>query len=204
MNDAPVVGRLRRPGWRDPRLVVGLFLVAVSVAAVTNIVARADLTTAHFAARETITPGTVLEESDFVLVNVKVGQGLYVEASGQPWGQVTTRVIGQGELIPVEALVSPEEADGRPVPVQTSLPLAEGIVAGSTVDVYVTYLDDLEGSVTEAVAKGLTVQSVETPSGGFSSTSQQTVYVTVPEDEVADFLTAIAVDGDISVVGLGG
>lgn len=204
MNDAPVVGRLRRPGWRDPRLVVGLFLIAVSVAAVSSIVARADVTTAHFAARETITPGTVLDESDFVVVNVKVADDLYVEASAQPWGEVTTRVIGQGELIPVAALVSPDEAEGRPVPVQTSLPLAQGIQAGTTVDVYVTYLDDLEGSVTEAVAKGLTVQSVEDPSGGFGAGSQQTVYVIVPEDEVADFLTAIAVDGDISVVGLGG
>ena len=39
---APAAARLRRPSWRDPRLLVGLLLVAVAVVVGTTAVAAAD------------------------------------------------------------------------------------------------------------------------------------------------------------------
>src|SRR4249919_2650772 len=45
-----VVGRVRRPSWRDPRLLVGIALIALAVAAVVLIVQRSDTTEPFYAA----------------------------------------------------------------------------------------------------------------------------------------------------------
>ncbi|NTV40241.1 MAG: hypothetical protein HGA51_09880, partial [Demequinaceae bacterium] len=175
MGDAPVAGRLRRPGWRDPRLLMGVLLIAISVTAVTAVVRSADQTSGYYAARSTLTPGSVVTRDDVRVVRVRLEGGDYVAAGEEPWGRVVTRVVGKGELLPTGALAAPDAFDARTIAVQTSLPLAEGIDAGSTVDVYLTSDDDSPS--TRVVARGLTVESVEHDAGSFSGTTVETVYV---------------------------
>lgn len=210
MSDTPIAGRLRRPGWRDPRLLVGVLLIAVAVTAVSAVVRSSDKTTAFYTARDTITPGTVLTRDDVVVVRARVSGGDYVTADDagspgaeQPWGLVVTRVVGKGELLPASALAEQDDFDGRTVAVRTSLPLADGIDTGSIVDVYVTV--DRDGTPsTSQVATGLVVESVDDDGGSFSATSTETVYVVVPSDGLEEFLDALAAEGEISVVGLAG
>ena len=203
MSDTPVAGRLRRPGWRDPRLLVGLLLIAISVTAVTGIVRSSDTTVPYYAAKDTLTPGTVLARDDVVVVQVRIPDGTYVEPGEEPWGQVVTRVVGDGELVPHAALADQDEFTGRPIAVRTSLPLADGVERGSLVDVYLTRTDDDEPETT-LVASNLVVESIDRDSGSFSAGSEETVYVVVPQKDIEDFLDALAADGDISVVGLPG
>lgn len=203
MSDTPVAGRLRRPGWRDPRLLVGLLLIAVAVTAVAGIVRSADTTFPYYAAADTLTPGTVLTTDDVVVVRVRVPDGTYVAPGEEPWGQVVTRVVGNGELMPHAALATPAEFDGRPIAVRTSLPLADGVERGSVVDVYLTRTDADEPR-TELVASSLVVESVDHDSGSFSAGSVETVYVVVPQRDIEQFLDALAAEGDISVVGPAG
>lgn len=200
MSDAPVAGRLRRPGWRDPRLLVGLLLIAVAVTAVGGIVRSADTTVAYYAAKDVLTPGSVLTARDVVVVQVRIPDGTYLVPGEEPWGQVVTRVVGDGELVPREALADPEDFDGRPIAVRTTLPLADGVERGSVVDVYLTRTDTDEPR-TELVASNLVVESVDHDSGSFSVGSVETVYVVVPQRDIASFLDALAAKGDISVVG---
>lgn len=203
MSDTPVAGRLRRPGWRDPRLLVGLLLIAVAVSAVAGIVRSADTTFPYYAAADTLTPGTVLTTDDVVVVRVRVPDGTYVAPGEEPWGQVVTRVVGNGELMPRAALAAPADFDGRPIAVRTSLPLADGVERGSVVDVYLTRTDADEPR-TELVASSLVVESVDHDSGSFSAGSVETVYVVVPQRDIEQFLDALAAEGDISVVGPAG
>ncbi|MBC7298203.1 MAG: hypothetical protein H5T82_04845 [Demequina sp.] len=200
MSDTPVAGRLRRPGWRDPRLVVGLLLISVAVIAVTGIVRSADTTVPYYAARHALTPGTILRMSDVVVVHVRIPEGVYAAPGQQPWGQVVTRVIGDGELVPHDSLADPQDFDGRPIAVRTNLPLADGVERGSTVDIYLTRTDADEPR-TELVASGLVVEAVDHDAGSFSAGSVETVYVVVPRRDVERFLDALATKGDISVVG---
>ncbi len=203
MSDTPVAGRLRRPGWRDPRLLVGLLLIAVAVTAVAGIVRSADTTFPYYAAADTLTPGTVLTADDVVVVRVRIPDGTYVAPGEEPWGQVVTRVVGNGELMPRAALAAPADFNGRPIAVRTSLPLADGVERGSVVDVYLTRTDADEPR-TELVASGLVVESVDHDSGSFSAGSVETVYVVVPQRDIEQFLDALAAEGDISVVGPAG
>ena len=202
MGATPVAGRLRRPGWRDPRLLIGVLLIAISVTAVTAVVRSADQTSPYYAARETLTPGSVVTRDDVRVVRVRIDGGDYVAAGEEPWGRVVTRVVGKGELLPTGALAAADAFDARTIAVRTALPLADGIDAGSTVDVYLTSDDDSPS--TQVVARGLIVESVEDDGGSFSGTAIETVYVVVPKEGVEELLDALASGGGISVVGLAG
>src|SRR5690606_13407309 len=64
--------RIRRPHWRDPRLGIGVVLVALAVAAGAWTFAQADRTEPVYEARETITAGESLDEETLVLTRVRL------------------------------------------------------------------------------------------------------------------------------------
>jgi hypothetical protein len=206
MNDTsgPVAGRIRRPTWRDPRLLVGIVLIAMSVAAVSAIVRNADQTTPYYAARGPIAPGTVLSEDDVVIVSARVSGGTYVPSSEKPWGQIVTRTVGAGELLPAAALSAKENFAGRPVAVRTTLPVAAAIGRGAVVDVYVTIEDQSGRPSTKLIGAALVVDDVVRDDQSFGVGSGETVYVVVPTRDIAEFLEALAGGGEVSVVGLAG
>lgn len=195
----PTAVRLRRPGWRDPRLIVGVLLIAVAVAGTVLLLQAADRTSPVYAARESLVPGTVLEAEDLVVVDVRVGDGYLDAPEDAPWGEVVTRAVGAGELVPAAAVAPQEDFDGRPVAVGVGQPLAEGIVPGAVVDVWVTPED---GGSSEQVGESLPVSAVDREGGGLVGAAQ-TVYVVVPADQVGALLDALAGDVTVAVVGMG-
>lgn len=200
---APVGGRLRRPGWTDPRLLVGLLLVAVAVVGTVTVLSQADRTEPYLAARSTLTPGTVLDESNAVIVRVRVGDGYIPAVDPVPWGSVVTRTVGAGELVPASAIADAGGFGSRPIAVSSALPLADGIVPGAVVDVWLTR-EGFAGPESSLVGAGLVVDQVDRGTGAFSSGAADTVYVLVPARDVGDFLAALADEGEVAVVGLGG
>jgi len=166
-------------------------------------VRSADTTVPHYTASEVLTPGTVLTEANVVVTRVRVSQDEYMRAdANEPWGQVVTRVVEPGELVPASAVVERDTYQERPVAVPVTLPLAEGIDRGAVVDVWITEYEE-DGPSSRMVGQSLIVDQVDRTEGAFAVGNAQTVYVVVPVDEMADFLDAIATDGDVSVVGLG-
>lgn len=198
----PIAGRLRRPGWKDPRLLIGIVLIAVAIAGVTSTVRGADRTSPYWAARDTLPPGTIIDADNVVAVDVRIDSDAYLSAQSEPWGQVVARAVGDGELVPAAALVAPADFAARPVAVPTALPLADGIGPGSVVDIYLTVETD-GGPQSELVAAGLTVDAVDRDGASFGVGSRETVYVVVPVGQIESLLEALATDGDVSVVGLG-
>lgn len=201
-SHGPVAGRLRRPGWRDPRLIVGIVLIVASIAGVSSLVSNADKTDPFFAARDVIPAGTVLTEDMVVRIDARLPAGSYVSAEANPFGLVVSRTIGQGELVPQSALAKPENFDGRPVAVRSDLPLSASVVAGAEVDVYLT-VEGPAGPQARSIGEDLVVESVVRTEQQFGVSRGDTVYVIVPSDKIEDFLGAIATDGSISVVGRG-
>lgn len=197
-----VVGRVRRPSWRDPRLLIGLVLIALAVAGVVAIVQRADTTQPFYAAARDLAPGTVISDGDLVVVHVRVGSGEYVPQFDAVAGKVVDRTIGEGELVPSSALVSPEGYGARSIAVESSMPLADGVGVGSLVDVWVTTQDDV-GAHSALVGSGLAVTDVREASSSLGSSGAQTVYVAVPLADVAKVLEAVSSDGEIAIVAAG-
>ncbi len=199
----PIAGRLRRPRWTDPRLLIGVALVSIAVIGTASVVANADRTEPYLAARHTLTPGSTLEESDVVVTHVRVGEGTYVAPEDEPWGAVVTRVIGAGEMIPQSSLADSDSYGSRPVAVTASRPLGEAIKPGATVDVWVTR-EGIAGLESVEVAAGVIVDEVEREGGAFSARPGETVYVLIPAAKVGDLLAALADADEVSVVGFGG
>lgn len=194
-------GRLRRPSWRDPRLLVGLVLMAVAVAGVVAIVQRADTTAPYYAAAAPLTPGHVIERGDVVVAHVRVSEGTYMPAdAGAPWGLVVTRGIGAGELLPAAALSDADDVGVRSIAIETTRPLAAGIGVGSSVDLWVT-VDGDDGPHSTLVQTALVVIEVADGDRSIAGTRGPTVYVAVPEGQVGAVLDSVASGGEIALVG---
>lgn len=194
----PVAARVRPPTWKDPRLVVGLVLIAVAVVAVVSVLRDADRTVPVYAAHGTLVPGTVLDESTVAVVHVRVGEGYLESPADAPFGRVLTRTVGDGELIPASALTDPDGFDGRPVAVVTTAPVAEAVRPGMLVDVWVTP----EDAPSERMGEALVVSAIDREEGGFSL-GGETVYVVVPAQDVGTMLDALASAAEVAVVGIG-
>ncbi|WP_062291557.1 SAF domain-containing protein [Demequina phytophila] len=191
-----VAARLRPPGWRDPRLVVGVLLIVVAVVGVAAMLRGADRTAPVYAAATDLAPGTVLDESTLVVAHVRVGDQYLGAPDQAPFGSVVTRAVGAGELLPASAVAAREDFDGRPVAVVTTAPVAAGVDAGSVVDVWVTP----EAGASERVGESLPVSAVERDEGSFGLAGE-TVYVVVPADDVGLLLDALSAASEVAVVG---
>lgn len=116
--DAPVpppAVRLVRPGWRDPRLVVGVLLVCGSVLLGARLLAASDDTAPVWATRGPVAAGARLDQGDLTVVRVRFGSAdeaaRYLAADEDlDAALVATRDLGEGELVPVGAVDADAEA----------------------------------------------------------------------------------------------
>lgn len=200
---APPAARLRRPSWRDPRLLLGLVMVGVAVALGSWTVAAADETVPVFAARTALTPGQPVDADVLTTTQVRIVGGTqrhYLRADEPlPDGLVAVRVVEAGELVPRSALGEPDAVDVRPVAVPVDTALPSGVRAGSRVDLWYTPGRTDPGGP-RPVAADLVVAELTRPAGGLGLTSAPVVHLLVPTDALPDVLGAIAADGAVAVV----
>ncbi|MBF0687248.1 MAG: hypothetical protein IR158_05690 [Cellulomonas sp.] len=208
---APTAARLRRPGWRDPRLLVGLALIAASVALGSWAVTTAQRTVAVYVARDVLVPGVALTPADLVLADVRLADRAdgYLRADEPlPEAAVLLRTVGAGELVPAAAVGTAADLDVRAVPVALSGPAPSGLVAGSRVDLWFTperrtdalAVDAAADAAPRELAAALTVAELSSPDGAFASGGARTVHVLVPVDDLPTVLAALAGDGTVDVV----
>lgn len=219
---SPAAARLRRPGWRDPRLLLGLMLVAGSVALGSSLVAGAARTVPVYAAGAALVPGDPVRPGELTVQEVRLGAGTdaYLRADRPlPSDLVAVRTVGAGELVPAAAVVAGAALDVRPVAITPDGPLPGGLEAGATVDLWFTPPADSGGAsvpaeavagrtgtgaepaVPSVLAGGLTVAEVTQPRGGFTvGGAGITVHVLVPVDELPGVLAALASPGSVQVV----
>ena len=98
---APVM-RLRKPRWKDPRLIVGIVLVVASVLMGALLVSRLSATTPVLVARSAIVPGQTIEASDFVVAEVRLGDHTERYAGSVeavPDGAVAMQAVQEGEVV---------------------------------------------------------------------------------------------------------
>jgi len=62
--DVPPATRHRRPGWRDPRILVGLVIVAASVLVAVKVLAAADDSVGVWAVRDDLPAGTRVDATE--------------------------------------------------------------------------------------------------------------------------------------------
>lgn len=198
---APAAVRLRRPGWRDPRLLVGVSIVAVSVAIGSWVVRSAAQTVGVYVAASTLVPGDALVASSLAVVQVRgVDTEQYLSVDDPlPDGAVLLRSVGRGELVPAAAVGDAAAVDVRSVAVPLGNRPADSVPVGSLVDLWFTAQAASSGAsaAPQTLVSGVEVARVDA-SGGYGSTPG--IEVLVPRDALATVLAALAADGSVDVV----
>ena len=189
----------------DPRIVLGLVLVAVSTLGVTGVVQGLNRTEPVYRAAGPLVAGAHISAADLVATPVRLGPAdpLYLTGPVPADGYVVTRTIAAGEMVPLSALGSASAVDVASVVVDLSTRLSGSIVAGAVVDVWSA--PRKPGSATEYAApvvlvSGATVVRTIAPQGIVQAAQQNTVELQVPRDDVAAVLQAVADDARISAV----
>lgn len=202
--DGATGARLKRPSWRDPRLLVGVLLVLTSVVGVISLVGSADRTTEVYAAKDSIAVGEKLTPDNVIHAKVRLGETEehYVTVeSGLPEGLVAVQRIGKNQLLPKESLGKVDELDRKPVAVAIEETLPAQAVAGTRVDVWVALPDARNGfSEPKLLLPGAEIAQVSTGSTALGSSRNTVLMVLVADNQMPALLGAQANQAKISVV----
>ena len=196
--------RLKRPSWKDPRLLVGILLVLASVVGVVSLVGAADQTTEAYAAREPIAVGETLTVDKLHRVRVRLGEveQLYLTPeSGVDAGLVAVQRIGKDQLLPRESVGQLDRLDRKPVAVTVEESLPAQAAAGSRVDVWVALPDARNGfSEPALLLSGAEISQITEGSTALGSSRSTVVMVLVPDAQMPKLLGAQANKAKIAVV----
>jgi hypothetical protein len=204
----PPALRVRRPGWRDPRLVAGVVLVAASVLLGARLLAAADDTVAVWAARHDLAAGTTVEREDLTPVRVHLSDRAtdrYLSVGSAPApGSTLAHDVGEGELLARSAVV----ADPGPALVEVPLSVAPddlpaSVRRGVVVDVWVIPHRDsaeVEHARARPAFEGVVVVAVPSATDSLAPRTTQQVIVGVPADQVDRLADALGLLADGRVV----
>lgn len=201
----PVAPRLRQPSWRDPRLVLGVLVVLVSVVLGSLVVSAADDTEPVFAAARTLTPGDALDPADVRVVDVQLADAdPYLSAAQSlPDDLVALRSVGEGELLARSGLGDASVLEVKPVGIDVDGALPAGLVKGSRVDVWVSLPDpDRAGAFTEPerLVEAAEVSEVSESGGALGSGGTSTVQVLMADEPLRGTLAALANGAEVALV----
>ena len=202
--DGATGARLKRPSWKDPRLLVGVLLVLASVVGVISLVGSADRTTEVYAARDSIAVGEKLTADNVIRAKVRLGEteeNYVTVESGLPEGLVAVQRIGKNQLVPKESLGKVDALDRKPVAVTIEETLPAQAVAGTRVDVWVALPDARNGfSEPKMLLSGAEIAQVSTGSTALGSSRSTVLMVLVADSQMPALLGAQANQAKISVV----
>ncbi|MGY2874015.1 hypothetical protein ACVW00_001205 [Marmoricola sp. URHA0025 HA25] len=140
---APPARRVQPPGWRDPRLVAGVVIVAACVLLGARVLASADDTIAVWSLRHDVPAGSTVDRGDLAVTRVHFSGGgaeQYLLASTAQGALGTaTHDLAAGELLARSAVSSDDRADLVEVPLSVAPDdLPASVREGALVDVWVT------------------------------------------------------------------
>ncbi len=196
--DSPVA---RRPGtrWRDPRLAIGLVVVATCALLGGRLLAAADDTVGVWATARAMNQGEAVAVGDLVRREVRFVEQAdadrYVSAADAlPAGATLNRPLGAGELVPRGAVGAGDDVALTEVPLSVGTEAVPGTVrVGAVVDVWVTPDAAVDADIAPGSPRAPTstllfddVAVVSAPEGGTSlgpSATRQVIVGVDPEQQ---------------------
>jgi hypothetical protein len=201
----PAALRATRPGWRDPRLWIGVAIVAASVLLGAKVLGDADDSVAVWAVSRDMGAGDSVSDADVVARNVGFVQASDVDrylAADEPLpdGATLTRDVGAGELLPRSAIGSGSQTRLKTMTFEFEGPgVPAGLARGDHVDVYVTSVEkDKRGKATstrpvaQLALADLVVTDLERADDSLAGTGGRNVTVGIaPDVEAAALVTVV-------------
>ena len=211
----PVVGvpgavRAASPGWRDPRLWIGIAIVSASVLLGARLLGSADQTVAVWAVAADAAAGTELTADDLVATRIRFDDAQaaarYLSAAEPPpEGARLDRDVSAGELLPRSALDTSAGARLAELPLDF---LDSGVAAtlrrGDRVDVFVTS-PSTDADAAELPLEDVTVLDVIRGSSSLGSSGGVQVILGLTDHQRADLprIVQAAASGRVYLVARG-
>lgn len=200
----PSAARTARPGWRDPRLWVGIAIVAASVVAGARLLAAADDTVRVWSAASDMGAGDRVTAEDLVASRVRFADdaalgGYFTTEEELPSDMQLTRGITAGELLPRSSIGSATASGLVELPVAVEPEqVPPSVDAGAVVDVYVvgsTRVEDGKAqpaSLQEGpVLAGATVVEAPELAESFGTSGKRQLVLAVPEADATRFFAVL-------------
>ncbi|MEX5267166.1 MULTISPECIES: SAF domain-containing protein [Kocuria] len=196
--------RFRKPSWRDPRLLVGLLLVLLSVLGVTLLVATANRTQPYYVAANDLSVGQRITREDLGTVDAHLqdSSAQYVPDGQLRENAVVTQRVARGQLVPAAAVGTADELDRTPVGVALTTPMPAQAEAGSHVDVWVAEPKPTGRGygAPEKLVTGAEIARVDTKDTALGGNASATVYVLVTQAQVGPLVDALGNDAKVTLV----
>ncbi len=215
-SGAPAARRTSAPGWRDPRLWLGVAIVAASMLLGGLVLGTSDDTVPVWAASDSFGAGHVLTGEDLAVRRVRFDDrdavALYFRADQQlPPDLRLSRAVGAGELLPRAAVEPASTHDRREVPISVSPGQVPGSVGvGDRVDVYLrpssrTGCEESTVCDGQPVVAGVTVLDAPATDDTFGGDGTRMLVLGMSGPEAQRFFRLVAsTDGaTLTVVGRG-
>ena len=208
MQGVPPALRGHRPAWRDPRLWIGIALVATSVVVGARVLAAADDTVQVWATASDLGAGQRVSADGLVAERVRFAdpdalEGYFTVDDELPADLELTRSVAAGELLPRRAVGTPQEIGlvEMPIAVEPEL-VPPSIGSGDVVDVYVVApltagTDGTDGQGQEQPPDGpaltaATVVDAPELAASFGTSGRRQLVLAVPEADAPGFFALLA------------
>ncbi len=204
--------RTATPGWRDPRLWIGIAIVAASVVGGARLLASADDTVTVWAVAADMGAGDQVTEEDLVAHRVRFADDAQLDRyfAGDdplPGDLELLRGVGEGELLPRAAVGSAEDTDTLQVPISVAVERVPASVgAGSVVDVFIVARPTdpqgpAPGGPGEPALRAVTVVAAPAGDDTFGAAGERQLDLAVPEDDAQAFFELLnSFDGPVLTV----
>jgi hypothetical protein len=201
---SPTAVRARHSRWRDPRLVVGVAVVAACTLLGARLVGSADDTVGVWSAGAALSAGQPVVAADLVRREVRFADqdaaDAYLSADAPlPSGARLARAVGAGELVPRGALGETGAVQLTEVPLSVATEAVPSTVrVGSVVDVWVTPDAAAAGARAAQAARAalvfddVAVVSVPRTGSSLGPTATRQVIVGVDADQQARLPVSLA------------
>lgn len=195
--------RLRKPSWKDPRLLLGILLVLASIAGVVSLVRAAETSIVVYAAKDDIPVGQPVGLDQLVPVEVRLGAtaARYLTEGNLPSGRVAVQRTSKGDLVPVSSLGSNDVLHRSPVAIILQEPLPTEAVAGARADIWIALPDGRNGfGEPRLLIPAAEIAHVQSAASGLGGPRETVVHVLVDPDKLPQLLGAQANKAKVSVV----
>jgi hypothetical protein len=214
MSANPSAALPRRRPFADPRLLIGLLLVAASVAATVGIVAAADRRATVYAAAGPLQPGQRIHADDLVARGVALdgSDELYLGIGDLPRdGLVVRRSVAEGELVPASSVGRSADVEATSLVLRLATRVSGAVRPGARIDVWSVppappgaATDGAEAGPPVVLVSGAGVVRVLDDDRGLTVDHEgSAVEVRLPRARVSRVLAAIAAGDDLAVVPAG-
>lgn len=192
---SPPATRVNRPGWRDPRLWIGVLLVAVSVVGGARLLAAADDTVAVWAVASDMGAGATVTESDLEPLRLRFADDpdlgrYFVAEEGFPTEVMLQRSVDAGELLARSAVVPTGESDLIHLPLEVAPhQVPPAVTTGSVVDIYLSESVRSRASKSRPgpALEAVSVVAAPPVAESFAVTGARQLVVAVPQADAVAF-----------------